>query len=129
MLAAVRDHLTEAREGYFQHLRFAMLVGAMLLAAAVACIIHALVPALCRRSASGIVRLVSELMIDRSRLRSAALAASGPLTLIGILMLCAVPAVLLVGAGLHPVTLPLALLLAGLPVAYLVSNPDLDPVG
>jgi hypothetical protein len=128
MFAAARDHLNEARESYFEHLRFASLVGAMLLAAGVACLVHALMPAVCRRSASGIVRLVSELMIDRSRLRTAVKAASGPLALVGLLSLCAVPAGLLFSAGVHPITLPLALLLAGLPVAYVASNPDLDPV-
>ena len=128
MFTAARAHLREADEGYFQHLRFAALVGSMLFAAAIACLIHALVPALCRRSGSGIVRLVSELMIDRSLLKVSARAASGPLTLAALLLLCAVPAIMLIAAGMHPVALPLSLLLAGLPIAYLASNPDLDPV-
>ena len=129
MIAAARQHLHEAGENYFEHLRFASVVGALLLAAAVSCLIHALLPALCRKSASGIVRLVSELMADRSRLTHSACAASGPLVLTGLLILCAVPATLLVLGGLHVISVTLALLLAGLPAAYLFSNPDLDPIG
>lgn len=128
MLASTRRHLRGADESYFQHLRFAALVGLMLLAAGVACLLHAIFPALCRRSASGIVRSVGELMVDRSRLGNTTRGASGPLTLIGLLILCAIPAALLVSAGPHVLSLPLGLLLAGLPIAFLFSNPDLDPV-
>ena len=128
MFIAARNHLREAGESYWEHLRFAALVGTMLLAAGVACLVHALVPALCRRSASGIVRLVGELMADRSRLRQTAKAASGPLTLVGLLLLSVPPALLLILGGFHTLTVPLALLVAALPAAYLLSNPDLDPV-
>jgi cation transport ATPase len=128
MFVTARDHLREAGEGYWEHLRFAALVGTMLLAAGIACLVHALAPALCRRSASGIVRLVGELMADRSRLRQTARAASGPLTLVGLLLLGVPPVVLLILGGFHALTIPLALLVAGLPVAFLLSNPDLEPV-
>ncbi|HVF82689.1 MAG TPA: DUF6356 family protein [Sphingomicrobium sp.] len=128
MLASIRDHLRDAGESYLEHLRFAGLVGTMLLAAGVACFIHALVPALCRRSASSIVRSVSRLMSDRSRLRATAKEASGSMTLVGLLVLSAPPLMLLIASGLHTMTVPIGLLLAGLPLAYLFSNPDLEPV-
>jgi hypothetical protein len=128
MIVAARQHLQQAGETYFEHLRFASLVGSLLVAAGVACLIHALIPAFCRTSASGVVRLVNELMVDRSRLRMTASAASGPLVLTGLLSLCAVPSTMLIAGGLHAVSGTLTLLLAGLPLAYLISNPDLEPV-
>jgi hypothetical protein len=128
MLLSGREHLREAGENYFEHLRFAAVVGTLLVAAGISCLIHALAPALCRRSASSIVRIVVELMADRSRLGITAQASSGPLTLVGLLALSMPPAALLIVGGLHTLTIPLGLLLVGLPAAYLLSNPDLDPV-
>jgi uncharacterized membrane protein HdeD (DUF308 family) len=123
-----RDHLDEAGESYWQHLRFALLVGALLVGAGISCLIHAFAPGLCRRSGSGVVKLVSELMIDRQKLGPASRAASGVLTLFGLLLLCAVPLALVLAAPTHVLSIPLALLVLGLPAAYLWSNPDLDPV-
>jgi hypothetical protein len=129
LLTGGREHLREAGENYLEHLRFAAVVGTLLVAAGVSCLIHALVPALCRRSASGIVRMVMELMADRSRLGMTAQAASGPLTLVGLLALSLPPATLLIVGGVHSLTIPLGLLLVGLPAAYLLSNPELEPIG
>ena len=128
MLQSTRDHLQEAGESYFEHLRFAALVGAMLVGAGVACLLHGLLPGLCRRTASGIVRQVCHLMSDRTQLKQVAHAASGTLVLVGLLLLGAGPAVQMIGAGLQPLTLASILLLAGLPIAYLSGNPDLEPV-
>ena len=128
MIASAREHLEQAQESYFQHLRFAGLVGLMLVAAGLACLIHSVVPALCRTTASGIVARISELMADRHRLGSTARAASGAMTFAGLVLLSLLPATLMLVGGVHVVSAILALLLAALPVTYLLSNPDLGPV-
>jgi hypothetical protein len=122
------QHLREAREGYFQHLAFAALVSALLLSAALACLLHALVPGLCRTSASRIVTLLTQLFADRSQLRSTTRAGSGPLVLTALVGLSVPPLLLLLSAGGHALLLPLGLLCLAVPLAYVWSNPDLDPV-
>lgn len=129
MLVQSRIHLTEARETYPKHLLFAALVGAMLLGAGLACILHAVIPALCRRTASQTVQAISELFRDRSRLGGVASAMSGSLVLVGLTMLSAAMALpLLMVAGGAVIAFPLALLVVAVPAAYLWSNPDLNPV-
>src|SRR6478735_488992 len=68
MIAQSQAHLTTAGESYFQHWRFATTVGLMAMAAGIACLIHALVPALCTRTASRTIGLIGELFQDRDRL-------------------------------------------------------------
>lgn len=129
MIGISRVHLTEARESYFQHLAFAFLVGAMLVGAGVACVLHSLIPGICTRTASQTVQCLTELFRDRSRLRGVASVMSGSLVLVGLLGL-AVPMIvaLLVIASSAVIAAPLALTVAAVPVAYLWSNPDLNPV-
>ncbi len=130
MLAQSRLHLVEARESYGHHLMFAGLVGAMLAGAGLACILHALVPGLCRRTASQTVQGLTELFRDRSRLGQVASAMSGSLVLVGLVALAAPIAILLIAAsGQHVVGTPLALITLAVPAAYLWSNPELNPVG
>jgi len=128
LLAASREHLQQAREGYLEHLAFALLVSALLLSAALACLIHALVPGVCRTSASRIVALLTELFRDRAQLRSTARGGSGALVLTALLLLSAPPLLLMLGAGGNVLMLPLAILCLAVPVAYLRTNPDLEPV-
>jgi hypothetical protein len=52
MLQRSKDHLQAAGETYFEHMRFALVVGLVTAGAALACIIHAIVPALCERTCS-----------------------------------------------------------------------------
>jgi len=129
LIAASREHLGQAREGYVQHLAFALLVSALLLSAAIACLIHALVPGVCRTSASRIVALLTELFRDRDRLRSTARAASGSLVLTALLLLSVPPLLLMMvrGGGNLLIVAMIGLCLA-VPVAYVRTNPDLDPV-
>lgn len=128
LLITSREHLREAREGYFRHLAFALLVSALLLAAAIACLVHALVPGLCRRSASQVVTLLVQLFDDRGRIALTARAASGPLTLAGLLLLGALPLGMMLASGAGLLALPAALLCLGIAAAYVRSNPDLEPV-
>ena len=129
MLADCRAHLREAGEGYFEHLRFAALVGGMLVGAGIACVIHALIPAFCTRTASRTVERLGRLFKDRMALPAVAAESSGALTM-ALLMLLAVPvagAILLLSAH-WAVGLPIALLTLALPVTYLMTNPGLDAV-
>jgi len=129
MIAVSRTHLTEARESYGQHLAFALLVGAMMVGAGVACILHAVIPGICTRTASQTVQCLSELFRDRSRLRGVASAMSGSLVLVGLLAI-AVPMIVALGliATKSIVAVPLALVVAAVPAAYIWSNPELNPV-
>ena len=129
MIATSRLHLAEARESYLQHLAFAFLVGAMLAGVGIACMLHAVIPGIGTRTGSQTVQCLTELFRDRSRLRGVASVMSGSLTLVGLLTLSAPMIVaLLVSAGSAVIAAPLALLVAAVPVAYLYTNPDLNPV-
>ena len=129
MLTSSRLHLVEARESYPRHLAFALTVGAMLAGAGIACILHAFIPGICRRTASQTVQCLTELFRDRSRLGRVASVMSGSLVLVGLLAL-ALPmmAALLIAASSAVIALPMSLIIGAVPVAYLWSNPDLNPV-
>lgn len=68
MIARSRAHLADAGEAYFEHLRFATTVGLMAMSAGLACLVHALIPALCQRTASRTIGLLGVLFADRRRL-------------------------------------------------------------
>ena len=128
MIHRSKQHLREAGEGYLAHLAFAATIGLMALAAGLACLIHAIVPGLCTRTASRTIGLLNELLADRRKVAeirdqsieaiafAALILSSGLIPL--VLMLTAAPAALAVGYG--------ALALA-LPVTLLLSNPELEP--
>ena len=67
MIRRSKQHLVEAGETYFEHLSFAATVGLMALAGGLACLIHAIVPGLCTRTASRTIGLLNELLADRRR--------------------------------------------------------------
>ena len=101
----------------------------MLVGAGIACILHALIPGCCRRTASRTVQCMTELFRDRSRLPGAVSELSGSLVLVGLLALSLPALGLLLMLAQHTViALPLALVLAAVPAIYLWSNPDLNPV-
>jgi len=129
MLVQSRKHLRDAGEGYGAHLRFAALVGGMLVGAGVACVLHAMLPALCTDTASRTVERLSRLFKDRSILPDVAAQSSGTLTFV-LLLLLSIPlagALLLLGTHLE-LAGPMALLVLGVPIAFLCSNPGLDAV-
>ena len=129
MLTKCRKHLQEAEETYFQHLAFASLVGLMAIGAGLACLIHALVPALCQRTCSSTIRLLEELFADRSRLPVIAARASGATTFVGLVALslyAAIPPIIVgADAGFAAVAFGLAMIL---PVTFLATNPELAAV-
>ena len=60
------DHPAAVHETYFQHLRMALWFAGQLGLAACAALVHALIPALCKRTASDIiVRLHTRMMRRR----------------------------------------------------------------
>ena len=65
MLNASRAHLAECHEGYLTHLLAAARISATLLAAALACAVHAFVPGLFTRSASMRVERVRASILAR----------------------------------------------------------------
>ena len=67
MIGASRRHLGEVGEGYFEHLRFAVKVGAVAVGGGLACFAHALVPALFPATGSAAIRRVNRMIDERSR--------------------------------------------------------------
>ena len=128
MLTKSRVHLLEAGEDYLEHLRFAVGVGLMLVAAGLACIIHGLIPGLCTKTASRTVDELRRLFVERHALASVLEQASGALTLVGLVALT-IPAwaLLLLSPG-YPLPLLTAAFAIAIPAVYLWTNPQLEPV-
>jgi len=127
MISQSRAHLAAAGESYIEHWRFATTVGLMAIAAGIACLIHALVPALCTRTASRTIGLLGELFADRKRLpavEAQSLEARAFVLLIGLATLVAAPLWLLE----TPMVLRIAytIMAYALPLALLLTNRELD---
>ena len=126
MITQSRAHLTTAGEGYWQHFRFATTFGLLAAAAGLAAILHAFIPGICTSTASRIVRHLSQLIDDRSRIEaieSDAVEARAFVLLI-ILAAAVVAPLWFLEA---PTTLRLAytILAFALPAVLLISNPEL----
>ena len=65
MIGASKRHLGDAGESYFQHLRFATKVGAVAIGAGLACIVHALLPALFTTTGSRAIARLNQLIDER----------------------------------------------------------------
>lgn len=129
MIAKCKVHLTDAGENYFQHLCFATAVGLMLVAAGLACILHAFIPACCTKTASATISRMNQLFVNRGELGSALDDVSGALTLVGLIALALPCTALLIIAGSAQVPAATAGLLAmAVPAVYLWTNPQLEPV-
>jgi len=134
MISQSRTHLSAAGEGYWQHFRFATTFGLLAVAAGIAALIHAVIPAMCTSTGSQIVRYLAQLIEDRSKIdvieREAVEAKAFVLLLI---LASAVVAPLWVLDA--PTTLRAAytMLAFALPATLLISNPRLissgEPVG
>jgi len=62
------DHPTSVQETYWQHMRVAASFGWAMAKASAACFVHALVPGLCERTGSRIIRdLHARMVINRHR--------------------------------------------------------------
>jgi hypothetical protein len=118
LIARSGEHLAEAGETYWQHLRFAATVGRLMIVAGCACLVHAVLPALCTTTASRTIRHLSRVMEDRAVLHQQPSDPFAPLLLLSIAV-AAEPWV----AGAQPLfALPLSLLTMALPVAYLLAE-------
>jgi hypothetical protein len=129
MLQRSKDHLITAGESYLEHMRFALMVGFVTAGAALACLIHAIVPALCERTCSRTLGQLSLLFSDRGRLGHFEREASGVFTFIALVLLSSATAMLpaALGGGKMLVA-TMALLAFAIPFAFLSTNPDLEPV-
>jgi len=128
MLAKCRTHLAEAGETYLEHMRFASGVALMLIGAGVACLLHALIPALCEKTASRTVGHLLTVFVSREGLPEALEETSGVVTLVGLLALSTPAWVLAITTPEQPMTALAAALSLGVAAAYLWTNPQLEPV-
>ena len=62
----VLNHPQEIGETYTEHASHALWIGLRMIAAGLACLVHALIPGLCIRTASRTVDSITELMETRS---------------------------------------------------------------
>ena len=67
MIGASKQHLGDAGESYFEHLRFATKVGAVAIGGGLACFAHAVVPAWFSTTGSRAIRRLNQLIDDRQR--------------------------------------------------------------
>lgn len=126
MISQSKAHLQQAGEGYWQHFRFATTFGLLAVAAGIAALLHALLPGLCTRTASRIVRHLGQLAEDRSKIdaiESEAVEARAFVLLLTLATAVIVPLWVL-GA---PLALKIAytLLAYALPATLMISNPEL----
>jgi len=130
MLRASRAHLAVVRESYSEHMRFALIAGALAAGAGLACLLHAFVPACCERTCSRTIGLLQNLFTDRSTLPDVMAQSSGLLIfliLVFVSLVCALTvAFSTVSIGIALILMPQAF---ALPLIYLTENRDLEPVG
>ena len=127
MLRRSSAHLQAAGEHYLEHMRFAATVGLLAIGAGLACLIHALVPGLCTRTASRTVRHINELFEARHRLPEIRDEASELTAFVLLLLLAAAVALPLWGLD---VPTALRVLFTGLafaiPTTLLLVNRELE---
>ena len=127
LLTCSREHLAEAGESYGAHLRFAALVGAMLVAAGLACLLHALVPALCRTTASRTIRRLERLLNNRSALSEAESESEAAVAFALLVLLALAGTASVWAAGAAPaIGAPVTLLALGFPAGLLATDRDLE---
>jgi Family of unknown function (DUF6356) len=128
MPRASRAHLTEVGESYFEHMRFAFLVGALAAGAGLACMLHALVPGLCQTTCSRTVASLQRLIADRSRLSAVVTENSALILFVLLTGLSCLTALAVALCTASPfiglIVLPQAF---ALPAIYLLQNPGLEP--
>ena len=67
MIETSRRHLRDTGESYGEHLRFACRVGTLAIGGGLACVAHALVPALFTTTGSSAIRRVNRMIDERQR--------------------------------------------------------------
>jgi uncharacterized protein YjeT (DUF2065 family) len=128
MLTRTRAHLADAGENYFEHMRFAVGVGLMLVAAGLACIVHGLFPGYCTKTASRTVDELKRLFVERHALASVLQETSGALVLVGLVALTLPSWALLLMSPGYPLPIVTAAFALAIPAVYLWTNPQLEPV-
>ena len=126
MITQSRAHLRDAGEGYWQHFRFATTFGLLAMAAGIAAILHAFVPAICTHTASRIVRHLGRLLEDRSSIDAVESEAVEARAFVLLLILATAVVVPLWVLG-APLVLKVSytVLAYALPAALMFSNPEL----
>ena len=127
MIRRSKQQLNDAGEGYFEHLAFAATIGLMALAAGLACLIHAVIPGFCTRTASRTIGLLNQLLADRRRvgeIRDQSIEAIAFAAL--ILTAGLIPFALMLSAAPHALAMIYGALAFALPVTLLLSNPELE---
>jgi uncharacterized protein DUF6356 len=126
LIGTSRAHLAQVGETYWEHMAFALAVGSMLAAAGLACMLHALLPAVCRDTASGTIGCLHRVVEDRTTLDDATAEAAEAVAFAMLLSMSLAVAMMfwIVGAQAL-VAVAMTLLAMALPAAFLVSNPDL----
>ena len=127
LVSASRSHLAQVDESYGEHMRFALGVGALMVAAGLACLLHAFLPAVCRTTASRTLASLGRAVEDRSAL-DAALAETGEALAFALVlaMSFAFAALFWLLGAEALVAVPITLLSLAFPVALIASNPDLE---
>ena len=121
-----RSHLEAVEESYVDHMRFAGGVGWLMVAAGIACLLHALVPALFPDRASRTIQGLHLVITDRATAESALRAigpAPTPLVPLALLSLANAALPWLAGAGAL-FALPLSILSLAIPLAFLLAGRD-----
>ena len=129
MIEDSRQHLREADETYGEHLAFALTVGLMAIGAGLACLIHAIIPALCKRRCSETVRELYRLFENRGELDRVRDEASGATVFAGLTALCIFAVAPLIAAAPGEWwTWAAAGFAFAIPAVFLSTNPQLEPV-
>ena len=126
MIRQTREHLRQAGESYWQHFRFATTFGLLAMAAGIAAILHAFIPALCSSTASRIVRHLGQLLEDRTKIDALENEAIEAKAFVMLLILAtAVVAPLWLLDAPNTLRIIYTVLAYALPAALMVTNPEL----
>ncbi len=119
LIGRSRGHLAQVGESYFQHMRFAATVGRLLVAAGIACLLHAIVPGLFTDRASRTIRHLAA-VLDRRQMLDEFAGERERDAFVPLLLLSLAVAALPWIAGAEAVpSLILSVLTFGFPAAYL----------
>jgi hypothetical protein len=126
MISGSKAHLRANGETYVEHLRFAATIAMLSLGAGLACLIHALVPALCTTTASRTFRQITALLGARDQLDETRAQASDLLAFLFLMMLSVA---VVMPVWLLPITNVLRLtystLALSIPLTLLMTNREL----
>ena len=127
MIERSKMHLAVAGETYWQHFRFARTIGMLSMAAGIAALIHAFIPALCTSTASRTIGRINQLLGSRDCVDEVSAASSDTIAFVALLMLAAVtvaPLWLLPAAT--ELRVAYTMLAFALPLTMLLTNPELE---